>query len=68
MRLPRVLSGPEGHPLHPPPTDATIGAYTVATLPVASEGRRADGMRVLHLVDLPAQEATSPDVPRRKAA
>jgi uncharacterized membrane protein len=25
-----VLRGPEGHPLHPPLTDATIGAYTVA--------------------------------------
>jgi hypothetical protein len=26
-----VLRGLPGHPLHPPLTDATIGAYTVAT-------------------------------------
>jgi uncharacterized membrane protein len=25
------LKGPAGHPLHPPLTDATIGAYTLAT-------------------------------------
>jgi uncharacterized membrane protein len=28
----RILRGPDGHPLHPPFTDATIGAYTVATI------------------------------------
>jgi uncharacterized membrane protein len=27
-----LLTGPAGHPLHPPLTDATIGAYTFATL------------------------------------
>jgi uncharacterized membrane protein len=27
-----LLRGPKGHPLHPPLTDATIGAYTVATI------------------------------------
>jgi len=27
-----LLHGPRGHPIHPPLTDATIGAYTVATV------------------------------------
>lgn len=27
-----LLKGPAGHPLHPPLTDATIGAYTFATV------------------------------------
>ena len=27
-----LLRGPKGHPLHPPFTDATIGAYTVASI------------------------------------
>ena len=27
-----LLQGPKGHPLHPPFTDATIGAYTVASI------------------------------------
>jgi uncharacterized membrane protein len=27
-----LLHGPQGHPIHPPLTDATIGAYTVATV------------------------------------
>jgi uncharacterized membrane protein len=27
-----LLKGPAGHPLHPPLTDATIGAYTFATI------------------------------------
>jgi uncharacterized membrane protein len=26
-----LLHGPAGHPLHPPLTDVTVGAYTVAT-------------------------------------
>lgn len=30
MKLSYLLKGPPGHPLHPPLTDATIGAYTVA--------------------------------------
>jgi len=32
MRLSYLLKGPSGHPLHPPLTDATVGAYTVATV------------------------------------
>jgi uncharacterized membrane protein len=32
MRLSYLLRGFPGHPLHPPFTDATIGAYTTATL------------------------------------
>ena len=28
----RLLRGSRGHPLHPPFTDATIGAYTVASV------------------------------------
>lgn len=32
MRLVYLVKGPPGHPLHPPLTDATIGAYTVSTL------------------------------------
>ena len=31
MKLSYLLKGLPGHPLHPPLTDATIGAYTVAT-------------------------------------
>lgn len=27
-----LLRGPKGHPVHPPVTDATIGAYTVAAI------------------------------------
>ena len=27
-----LLHGPRGHPIHPPLTDATIGAYTAATV------------------------------------
>ena len=27
-----LLRGPKGHPVHPPFTDATIGAYTVASI------------------------------------
>jgi uncharacterized membrane protein len=27
-----LLRGPKGHPIHPPFTDATIGAYTVASI------------------------------------
>jgi len=27
-----LLKGPAGHPLHPPLTDATLGAYTFATI------------------------------------
>ena len=27
-----LLHGPQGHPFHPPLTDATIGAYTVASI------------------------------------
>src|SRR5207302_632181 len=27
-----LLRGPNGHPVHPPFTDATIGAYTVASI------------------------------------
>jgi uncharacterized membrane protein len=32
MRLSYLIRGFPGHPLHPPLTDATIGAYTTATL------------------------------------
>lgn len=32
MRLAFLIKGFPGHPLHPPLTDATIGAYTVATV------------------------------------
>jgi uncharacterized membrane protein len=32
MRLSYVVKGFPGHPLHPPFTDATIGAYTTATV------------------------------------
>lgn len=32
MKLSYLLKGPPGHPLHPPLTDATIGAYTVAAV------------------------------------
>jgi uncharacterized membrane protein len=32
MKLSYVIKGFPGHPLHPPLTDATIGAYTVATV------------------------------------
>ena len=31
MNLSYLLRGTPGHPLHPPLTDATIGAYTFAT-------------------------------------
>jgi uncharacterized membrane protein len=31
-RLLALLHGPDGHPLHPPFTDATIGAYAVASV------------------------------------
>ena len=30
MKLSYLVKGFPGHPLHPPLTDATIGAYTVA--------------------------------------
>jgi uncharacterized membrane protein len=32
QRLLALLRGPDGHPLHPPFTDATIGAYAVAAI------------------------------------
>ena len=32
MRLSYLVRGFPGHPLHPPLTDATIGAYTTATV------------------------------------
>jgi uncharacterized membrane protein len=32
MRLSTLVRGFPGHPLHPPLTDATIGAYTTATI------------------------------------
>ena len=32
MKLSYLIRGMPGHPMHPPLTDATIGAYTVATL------------------------------------
>jgi uncharacterized membrane protein len=32
MKLSYLIRGLPGHPLHPPLTDATIGAYTVATI------------------------------------
>jgi uncharacterized membrane protein len=32
MRLSTLVKGFPGHPLHPPLTDATIGAYTTATI------------------------------------
>jgi uncharacterized membrane protein len=32
MKLSYLLKGLPGHPLHPPLTDATIGAYTVAAI------------------------------------
>ena len=32
MKLRYLVKGLPGHPLHPPFTDATIGAYTVATV------------------------------------
>jgi uncharacterized membrane protein len=32
MKLSYLIKGPPGHPLHPPLTDATIGAYTVAAV------------------------------------
>src|SRR3954468_19392200 len=32
MKLGYLLRGLPGHPLHPPLTDATIGAYTFATI------------------------------------
>jgi uncharacterized membrane protein len=32
MKLAYLIKGFPGHPLHPPLTDATIGAYTVATI------------------------------------
>lgn len=31
-RLLTLLHGPDGHPVHPPFTDATIGAYAVASI------------------------------------
>src|SRR5438105_5814223 len=59
MRLLLVLlRGPNGHPLHPPFTDATIGAYTVASvlgiLAVAgvSEGRTTSAWWLALLVGL----------------
>lgn len=30
----RLLRGPEGHPLHPPLTDATLGAFTTGAIAV----------------------------------
>jgi uncharacterized membrane protein len=32
MKLSYLWHGPPGHPIHPPLTDATIGAYTFATV------------------------------------
>jgi uncharacterized membrane protein len=32
MKLSYLVRGLPGHPLHPPLTDATIGAYTFATI------------------------------------
>ncbi|HEX9416341.1 MAG TPA: hypothetical protein VF895_06515 [Gaiellaceae bacterium] len=32
MKLSYLIKGLPGHPLHPPLTDATIGAYTVAAV------------------------------------
>lgn len=32
MKLSSLIRRFPGHPLHPPLTDATIGAYTVATI------------------------------------
>ena len=32
MKLGYLLRGLPGHPLHPPLTDATIGAYTASTI------------------------------------
>jgi len=53
-----LLRGPKGHPVHPPFTDATIGAYTVAAilglLAVAgvSTGRTTTGWWLAVLVAL----------------
>lgn len=53
-----LLRGPKGHPIHPPFTDATIGAYTVASilgiLAVAgvSTARTTTGWRLAVLVAL----------------
>jgi uncharacterized membrane protein len=33
-RLLKLLRGPEGHPLHPPLTDATLGAFTAGAIAV----------------------------------
>lgn len=35
MRWTVLVRGPAGHPLHPPLTDATIGAFTVGTIAAA---------------------------------
>ena len=37
MKLSYLLRGPPGHPIHPPLTDATIGAYTFATAAAFAE-------------------------------
>lgn len=46
MRLVFLLKGFLGHPLHPPLTDAAIGAYTAATVLVAlgAAGVAEDGL------------------------
>ena len=60
-----LLHGPPGHPIHPPLTDATIGAYTFATvagvlsaLGVAEEGF-AHGWWLALIVGLIASSVTA---------
>jgi uncharacterized membrane protein len=58
MKLSYLIKGFPGHPLHPPLTDATIGAYTVATVLAllgalgVSEGNTATGWWLALVVGL----------------
>src|SRR6266566_4765387 len=38
MKLSYLWHGLPGHPIHPPLTDATIGTYTIVTVPTALTG------------------------------
>lgn len=60
-----LLHGPPGHPVHPPLTDATIGAYTVATVLAVlgafgvAEDRMATGWWLALVVGLVVNAPTS---------
>jgi uncharacterized membrane protein len=60
-----LFHGPRGHPIHPPLTDATIGAYTVATVLAVlgafgvSEDRMATGWWLALIVGLVFNAPTS---------